>query len=94
MAKCANCANEAYYTYAITPTFGIDYCSRHVPKFLHAQKISGMMPLRGVAESAVEEPVIEEPVIEEPVVEEVAAPVEEPVVKTPAPKKSTKKKTS
>lgn len=55
MAKCANCASEAFYTYAITTDFGIDYCSRHVPKFLHAQKVSGMMPLRTPVVEVVEE---------------------------------------
>lgn len=54
MAKCANCASEAFFTYAITKTYGIDYCSRHVPKFLQAQKNAGMLPLR-----LIEEPVVE-----------------------------------
>lgn len=61
MAKCANCTNEAFYTYALTATYGIDYCSRHVPKFLHIQKVSGMLPLRTPA--VVEETVVEEPVV-------------------------------
>lgn len=90
MAKCANCANEAFYTYAITPTFGIDYCSRHVPKFLLSQKKSGMMPLREVPAPVVEKPITEELVEEEPVVEEM---VEVPV-KAPTTKKTTKKKTA
>lgn len=58
MAKCANCANEAFYTYAITRDLGIDYCSRHVPRFLHSQKTSGMLPLR-VTKAVVEEVVSE-----------------------------------
>ena len=84
MAKCANCANEAFYTYAITAAFGIDYCSRHVPKFLQAQKNAGMLALR------VETPVVPEPIVEPEIV------VEEPVVEpAPTPKKKTtsKKKT-
>ena len=97
MAKCANCANEAFYTYAITTDFGIDYCSRHVPRFLHAQKLSGMMKLRGESEPVQEiivEPVVEtaeEPAVEEAVLEEVVEPAP-----TPAPKKktTTKKKTA
>lgn len=54
MAKCANCSSEAFYTYAITKTYGIDYCSRHVPKFLQGQKRAGMLPLRVVKEEVVE----------------------------------------
>lgn len=89
MAKCANCVNEAFYTYAITPTYGIHYCSRHVPRFLAAQKNAGMLSLR-VEEEVVEkaptpkkskaksEPVVEE-VVEEPVVEVTEElPLEEP----------------
>lgn len=87
MIKCANCSSEAFYTYAITPTYGIHYCSRHVPKFLHNQKKSGMLPLRTVApvvvetpapkvskkkpKVAVEEPVIDAIVEEEPVVADI-----------------------
>jgi hypothetical protein len=86
MAKCANCSSEAFYTYAITPSYGIDYCSRHVPKFLQGQKNAGMLPLR-VAE--ISDSVAPAPVVEEPVVEE--APVVEEEVVLP-PKKSSKKK--
>lgn len=83
MTKCANCPQEAFYTYPITATFGIHYCSRHVPKFLASQKRIGMLPLR------VEEPVVEatpapkkskaksapvvEEVVEETLVEEVVS---------------------
>jgi len=80
MAKCANCANEAFYTYALTVDFGIDYCSRHVPRFLQNQKVSGMLPLR-------EQVVVVEP--EAPVVEAVLA---EDVPVTPK-KTTTRKKT-
>lgn len=81
MTKCANCANEAYFTYAITPTFGIHYCSRHVPRFLAKQKNIGMLPLRVEAPVVTEatptkkskakaEPVVEpEPEVVEEVVE-------------------------
>lgn len=97
MTKCANCPQEAFYTYPITATFGIHYCSRHVPKFLAGQKSVGMLPLR-VTEAVVEvaptpkkskaksEPVVEvvEPVEEiTEVVEEV--PVEEVVSEEIAP---------
>jgi hypothetical protein len=58
MTKCANCENGAIYTYAITPTYGIDYCSRHVPKFLHAQKVAGLIPLREVKPVVIEEPIV------------------------------------
>lgn len=63
MAKCANCTNEAFYTYAITRDLGIDYCSRHVPRFLHAQKTSGMLPLRAPAVEVVSEETAEEVVV-------------------------------
>lgn len=65
MAKCANCSSEAFYTYAITKSYGIDYCSRHVPKFLQGQKKAGMLPLRRpVVEVVVDEPlVVEEDVV-------------------------------
>lgn len=89
MAKCANCTSEAFFTYAITSKFGIDYCSRHVPKFLQAQKNAGMLPLR------VEKVDVPAPVVEEPVVEELEIP--EVVVETaPTPKKKAapKKKTA
>lgn len=80
MAKCANCTGEAFFTYAITSSFGINYCSRHVPKFLQSQKNAGMLTLR------VEKPVVEEtPAVEEVVVE--PAP-------TPKKKSTPKKKTA
>ena len=56
MSKCANCPNEAFFTYALTETYGIDYCSRHVPRFLHKQKNAGVMPLRVQEPAVVEEP--------------------------------------
>lgn len=105
MAKCANCTSEAFFTYAITGTFGINYCSRHVPKFLQAQKNAGMLPLRVdkpepiiVVEPTpvVEEPIVEEePVVEPEIEEAVVEPAPKPTPK-PAPKKKAapKKKTA
>lgn len=85
MAKCANCPSEAFFVYQVTANYGIDYCSRHVPKFLQAQKKSGALRrIEPVAPELVAEAVaakgskkkaapVEEPIVE-PVVE---APVEE-----------------
>jgi hypothetical protein len=82
MAKCANCVNEAPYLYRVTPTFGIPYCSKHVPKFLLAELKAGNLHVSAVEEESPVatksksskaknvEPVVEEPIVEEPVVEE------------------------
>lgn len=75
MAKCANCANEAFYTYALTKDFGIDYCSRHVPRFLHSQKVSGMLPLRK------EELIVEETVEVETAIEPEITPIKKPTTR-------------
>jgi hypothetical protein len=34
MATCANCSNDAVYTYQPGPEFSIHYCPYHLPKFL------------------------------------------------------------
>lgn len=90
MAKCANCPSEAFFVYQVTANYGIDYCSRHVPKFLQAQKKSGALRrIEPVAPELVAEAVAAKsskkkaaPVVEEPIVEPVVeAPVEEaPIV--------------
>lgn len=90
MAKCANCVNEAPYLYRVTPTFGIPYCSKHVPRFLLSELKAGNLhaPVEVVEEALVStksksskskasEPVVEEPIVEEPVVEETSVVVEE-----------------
>lgn len=90
MAKCANCVNEAPYLYRVTPTFGIPYCSKHVPKFLLSELKAGNLhaprevveetpaPTKSKSSKAkASEPVVEEPVVEEPVVVEETPIVEE-----------------
>lgn len=90
MAKCANCVNEAPYLYRVTPTFGIPYCSKHVPRFLLSELKAGNLhaPSEVVEDAPVStksksskakasEPVVEEPVVEETVVEEAPVIVEE-----------------
>jgi hypothetical protein len=34
MATCANCSNDAVYTYQPGPEFSLHYCQYHLPKFL------------------------------------------------------------
>lgn len=34
MATCANCSNDAVYTYQPGPEFYLHYCQYHLPKFL------------------------------------------------------------
>ncbi|CAB4123926.1 hypothetical protein UFOVP46_129 [uncultured Caudovirales phage] len=43
MSTCANCKNDALYTYEVTDTFSIDYCQYHLPRFLHTMKNGGML---------------------------------------------------
>lgn len=83
MATCSNCSNEAFKVYQVTSTYGIPYCSRHLPKFLAHPQYDNRVTKVEVAAPVVEAPIVEEPVVEEPVVEEV------PVVEAP---KASKKK--
>ena len=87
MVKCANCAADADYTYAVTPSNLINYCEAHVPNFLKGRKASGqlaLVPVQIVVEAPVEEVPTKsskkkaaEPVVEEtPVEPEVDAPTE------------------
>lgn len=91
MAKCANCNNDAFYTYVVTDSFGIDYCSRHLPAFVAKTQSyvltadSEAAQAAAIAEAAVvttktskKKSVEPEPVVEEPVAEEPV--VEEPKV--------------
>ena len=55
MATCANCPNEAFFIYQVTESYGIDFCSAHVPNFLRSEKY---------AESLIK---LDIPVVEEPV---------------------------
>lgn len=83
MVKCANCSLDAIFVYHITGTFSINYCSKHVPKFLLNAKGGSRLSKA----SAVYAPVLDIPVEETPaktskkktskVVEE---PIEEPLV--------------
>jgi hypothetical protein len=43
MASCANCSNDAFYIYQVNESFGISYCSYHVPRFLQDQKNAGLL---------------------------------------------------
>lgn len=80
MTTCANCQGEALYTYAVNESYLIHYCQLHLPRFLTAQKQSGQLPLRTVAE-------VVEPIA--PAVEEApAAPVEPEVVTATEPEPS------
>lgn len=96
MASCANCSNDALYTYKVSEEYGIDYCQYHLPNFLNGLTNSNVvvhtpefdtLKAEVVAEVAPSKkkkatPVVEEVVEETPVVEE--APVEEtPTEETP-----------
>lgn len=84
MAKCANCTNEALYAYKVNASFTINYCPKHLPKFLASQRIAGLLKpepevvaeapkssKKSKTETVVEEPVVEEPTVtEEPAVED------------------------
>lgn len=97
MASCANCSNDALYTYKVSEGYGIDYCQYHLPNFLNGLTNSNVVAYtpefialkeEAVAEAAPSKKkkasAVVEPVEEEtPVVEE--TPVEEtPTEETPA----------
>ena len=69
MATCANCVNDALYTYRVTDDFGIDYCQYHLPRFLIDHKNSGLLEVipAQVAIPEIEETSEPEAVAEEPV---------------------------
>lgn len=54
MATCANCPNEAFFVYQVTDSYGIDFCSAHVPNFLRSEKYAASL-------IKLDLPVIEEP---------------------------------
>ena len=43
MATCANCPNEAFFVYQVTDSYGIDFCSAHVPSFLRSEKYAASL---------------------------------------------------
>ena len=82
MIKCANCVDDALYTYKISEELSINYCNSHLPNFLTSRKASGQINLvvPAIVEDVVEEsakpskkkevdPVVEEAPEEEPVAE-------------------------
>jgi hypothetical protein len=75
MITCANCSSNAEFTYALTDSYGIHYCGKHVPKFLNNHKRSGMLPLRTFSVEV--EPTIE---VSKPTKKKSKIAVEEPVV--------------
>lgn len=97
MASCANCSNDALYTYKVTEEYGIDYCQYHLPNFLNGLTNSNVvvhteefntLKAEVVAEAAPSKKkkanVVVEPVEEEtPVVEETVV-EEAPIEETPA----------
>jgi hypothetical protein len=56
MATCANCSSDALYVYEISPDYAIEYCQRHLPKFLYSLRNSGGLKR---PEVVVPEPVVE-----------------------------------
>jgi hypothetical protein len=76
MIKCANCVDDALYTYKISEELSINYCNSHLPNFLTSRKASGQINLV-VPAIVEEEPKDSKKKTTEPVVEEV--PEEEPV---------------
>lgn len=59
--KCANCDNDAQYTFADPGTQTINFCSNCLPTWLHDRAQAGHFP---VIKDAVTEPVVEEVVVE------------------------------
>jgi hypothetical protein len=43
MATCANCSNDAFFVYQVTDSYGIDFCSSHVPNFLRSEKYASSL---------------------------------------------------
>lgn len=88
MTTCANCSSEATFSYSVSADFSIPYCSRHVPKFLQAQRFSGALHTI-TAPVVVEEKTSKKKkvsaTVEETVVEEAPVVEETPVIEEPAP---------
>lgn len=75
MIKCANCLDDALYTYKISEEIYINYCNSHLPSFLASRKASGQINLvvpaivEESAKSSKKKTVSEEVPEEEPVAE-------------------------
>lgn len=86
MTTCVNCTNDSVWTYEITPSQTLPYCSLHLPRFLNDRKNAGLLKrsdemvqeqsdafeaLAPKSSKKTSKAVVEEtPVVEEPVVEE------------------------
>ena len=55
MIVCANCSNEALYTYQISEAIKHNYCDDCLPRFLLSRRDAGQIPLQ--------KPVVEETVV-------------------------------
>jgi hypothetical protein len=76
MYPCANCSAIAEYTYRLNETVATHYCDKHLPNFLNAKKVAGLLPLmtppvkeekapKKKVEAVTEEPTVEEAVAED-----------------------------
>lgn len=43
--KCANCTTPALFEYKVTLKNSIFYCGKHLPAFLEARKLAGLLTL-------------------------------------------------
>lgn len=43
MTLCVNCSSNSVWTYEITPSQTVPYCSLHLPKFLNDRKNAGLL---------------------------------------------------
>lgn len=41
MANCANCESPAQYVYQVSADYSINYCQRHLPRFLYTIRDNG-----------------------------------------------------
>lgn len=53
MANCANCSADALYVYQVTKGFGVNYCQKHLPKFI--AKAGTFVNIETVVEESVPE---------------------------------------
>ena len=80
MAKCANCDLDSFYTYSVGDSLTIEYCSKHIPRFLTTPSPTAALVAAQAEAFAELNAAAAEASVEEAVVEE-----------TPAPKSSKKK---
>lgn len=45
MATCATCTNDAIYVYQPGPSFSINYCQYHLPRFLTRSENPAVFPV-------------------------------------------------